>query len=88
MAWTVWSTRPETETPSAPRRLNDRRIRAINYRLDNKPERLREVGRLAAARVITPVISNEIAFDDVLATLRRQRDGGARGKVIIHIQAR
>lgn len=67
--------------------LNDRRIRAINYQLDDKPARLREVGRLAAAQVITPVISDEIAFDDALATLRRPR-GGARGKVIIRIQAR
>ncbi len=67
--------------------LKDRRIRAINYQFDDKPARLREVGRLAAAHVITPVISDEIAFDDALATLRRPR-GGARGKVIIRIQAR
>jgi NADPH:quinone reductase-like Zn-dependent oxidoreductase len=46
---------------------------------------LNEVGRLAAAGLITAVTDHEVAFDDALDALARRRAGAARGKTIIRI---
>jgi NADPH:quinone reductase-like Zn-dependent oxidoreductase len=64
----------------------DRRIRAVNYALDHKARRLAEIGRLAAEKVISPVIGREVPFDDdVLAALARPWNGGVRGKTVIRL---
>lgn len=64
---------------------SDPRIRAANYALDKKPERLAEVARLAGTGSIAAVINSEISLTEVPTTLRDRRSGGSRGKTVIRI---
>lgn len=68
----------------------DPRVRAVNYALDRKGERLEEVARLAGEKAIVPVIDTEISLEDALARSGNQQDrgnlgAGARGKTVIRI---
>ncbi|MGI5329486.1 NADP-dependent oxidoreductase [Actinomadura nitritigenes] len=67
--------------------LADERIRAADYRLDRKPERLAELTRLATAGTIRPVIGAMLSLEEAPRALTGGVEpAGMRGKVILQVR--
>ncbi len=61
------------------------RLTAVNYQLDDKPSRLRQVTELLAAGQLTIPIQDDIDLAHGPAMLERRQHGGTRGKTLIRV---
>ncbi|MER6812625.1 NADP-dependent oxidoreductase [Spirillospora sp. NPDC000708] len=67
--------------------LADERIRAADYRLDRKPERLAELARLATAGTIRPVIGATLSLEEAPRALAGGIEfTGMRGKTVLRVR--
>jgi NADPH:quinone reductase-like Zn-dependent oxidoreductase len=67
--------------------LADQRIRAQNYQLDRKPERLAELASMVTARTVRPVIGATLPLDEAPRALAgRVEVTGLRGKIVVRVR--